>query len=195
MPIIDSIEIRRMIQEDMDIKQFIWLCALNEEDTKDASTVEYYKEQLEQAVDHYNFLESMTLTDRISYVTKTSQAKFDMYRKYAEEEIKTVTKCEEMLQWVTDWVPPSKNHVEFKNYMIRKLKDVIGSGSSYYEGRIRDIENISLIEMFDRELMAAKTNIMCMEDNLIREQERAKARREWVDALINSIGLPADANK
>lgn len=195
MPIIDSIEIRRMIQEDMDVKQFIWLCALNEEDTKDASTVEYYKEQLEQAVDHYNFLESMTLTDRISYVTKTSQAKFDMYRKYAEEEIKTIAKCEEMLQWVTDWVPPSKNHVEFKNYMIRKLKDVIGSGSSYYEGRIRDIENISLIEMFDRELMAAKTNIMCMEDNLIREQERAKARREWVDALINSIGLPADANK
>jgi hypothetical protein len=192
---IDNNEIRRMIEEDLDMKQFIWLCAINEEDINDASTIEFYKEQLKEAIDHYNFLDSMTLTDRISYVTKTSQSKLDMYRKYAEEEIETVVKCEDMLRQIEEWVPPTENHVAFKKYMVDKLKEVVGNGLSYYEGQIKGVESISPIEIFDRELMSAKINIMCMEDNLIREQERAKARREWVDQLINSIGLPADANK
>lgn len=192
---IDNNEIRRMIEEDMDFKQFVWMCALNEEDTKDPSVVEFFKEKLIEAVDNYNFLESMTLTDRIAYVAKTSQDKFEQYKKYAEEEMRTVKKCEDMLEQVEEWVPPTVNHADFKKYMIDELKGIIGNGSSYYEGRIKEIETVSPIEIFDRELAAAKTKILCMEDNLIRENERAKIRRAWVDALIESIGLPHDAIK
>lgn len=192
---IDNSEIRRMIEEDMDFKQFVWMCALNEEDTKDPSVVEFFKEKLIEAVDNYNFLESMTLTDRIAYVAKTSQDKFEQYKKYAEEEMRTVKKCEDMLEQVEEWVPPTVNHADFKKYMIDELKGIIGNGSSYYEGRIKEIETVSPIEIFDRELAAAKTKILCMEDNLIRENERAKIRRAWVDALIESIGLPHDAIK
>lgn len=189
---IDNNQIRRMIEEDLDVKQFIWLCALNEEDARDASTIEFYKDRLKDAIDNYNFLEKMTLTDRISYVNKTSQAKLDQYRKYAEEEIRNIKKCEAMLEQIELWEPPTAAHVDFKQFMINKLKDAIGTGSSYYEDKIKDIEGVSLIETFDRELMAAKTNIICMEENLAREQERAKGRREWVDSLIKALGSPYD---
>lgn len=189
---IDTNPIRRMIEEDMDVKQFIWLCALNDEDANDISTVEFYKEKLKEATDHYNFLDSMTLTDRISYVNKTSQTKLEQYRKYAEEEIRNIKKCEEMLAEVELWEPPTENHVAFKEFMVGKLKEAIGSGSSYYEAQIKEVEEISVIETFDRELMAAKTNIVCMEENLAKQQERAEVRRKWVDGLISTIGLPYD---
>ncbi len=79
--------------------------------------------------------------------------------------------------------------------MVAELDQRIGTGLSYYQYQIDEIEKFSLIEMFDRELISASVCISCAEENLAKAKERAAERKIWVDALIESVGLPYDAIK
>lgn len=185
--------VRHMIDENMGLYQFIWVNALTEVDYKNVNHwVDYYARRLIEAKEHLNFLESMTLTDRVTYVSKIRDEKLTMYKKYAEEERGALERCENMLAQVNQWAPPTPNHVDLKNRMVAALVDAI-NGLSFFNSLVDITENVSTIELFNRQLLAAKTNVLCMEEQVAKHIEEARLHKEWIDALVKQIGLPKDA--
>jgi hypothetical protein len=179
--------VKHMIEKNMDFNQFVWHCA---GDIHNGATVEFYQEKLKEAVEVCQKMEEMTLTDRIAYGNCIKNDKIERYKLYAEEERFNISKCENMLSQVLDWVPPTDAHVALKDFMVAELSASLGSGKSYYDEQIKELEKMGPLEIFERDLVSAKTNILCMEENLFKEMEAAQKRNDWVDALAESVGSP-----
>jgi hypothetical protein len=110
-------------------------------------------------------------------------------KKSALERLKEIQKenkvFEDMLVQVKSWIPPSKDHVNFKEFMTEQLEVSI-SNTKYYENDLTSVET-SIAEVIKTHIEYLEENIKYHKENEQKEINRQKINQLWVDQIVNSF--------
>jgi len=98
-------------------------------------------------------------------------------------------KYEDMLEKASNYVPPSEDHQEFKNFMIQQLTDSIkwDCDLKYYEKNLKEIKPMSGLEWRALEIKDAKYNVEYHTKKYAEDVDRVNSRNIWVSRLKQSL--------
>jgi hypothetical protein len=94
---------------------------------------------------------------------------------------------EEMIEKVEAWEPPTSDHVNFKEFMLKQLRDSIDFDCREWDDRP---ELVSL-DWRDRKIKRLERGITMAREEIVKQQERNAGRKHWVEALVESLEEPA----
>jgi hypothetical protein len=106
--------------------------------------------------------------------------------KYAADKAEEKSRYEAMLQSARAWLPPSKDHDEFKKFMVSQLEESIrfDCGSLYTEK-----DDYSPVEWYDKQVADCERNIEYHKKEAEAEEARTAGRRKWITDLFQSLGV------
>ena len=149
----------------------------------------HYKEKLKECEDELRKLQNTS----IEQADKNALEEFEKMLKYTAN-IKDIDsglrlKYESMLQKVEAWVPPSTEHVHFKEFMIEQIVDSMKFDCN--DERLPKIQPKSLSgkEWLKMRIDAGLRNITYYTKENQREIRQAKERTLWVQQLRESLEL------
>jgi hypothetical protein len=111
------------------------------------------------------------------------------YKEQIEKSSQLKSAYEKMLNEVISWEPPSKEHENFKEFMIDQLKSSIDHDCQidFYKRSLDDIESITYRE-YCRELKdSAAKSIKYHSESMRKEIENAEAANLWIKQLFESL--------
>lgn len=171
-------------------RAFLWQARDSEEKdlrrlVQSSHDKEYYERQVEQTTKEFKHL--MTLSDEqwldvYTVATEEHEAEQDerIARKMAEK-----ARYESMIEKVRQWIPPSFEHEDLKDFMLKQLEDSL----SFDCGDI--MMERTAMPSFDAwrkyELMTAEQNMFRANNELIRVSSRDNSSTVWVDQLLESV--------
>lgn len=111
-------------------------------------------------------------------------------KKIAEIKINKI-KLESILKEVEKWIPPTEEHVGFKNFMIQQITDTISGdcNTKYYDDDLFELEKIIIDPKKIRKDMidTAKKELVRYTKSLKEELGRCNESNKWVEVLLKSI--------
>jgi hypothetical protein len=120
-----------------------------------------------------------------------AKADYDKEIRYRENAIAEANalrmKYEIMLAEAYSWIPPSRDHMELKDFMIKQIKESIewDCSTEYYE---KDVPSLKPWDQWQREaLIAARRSLANHEESLNKAITSAESRTKWVRQLIDSL--------
>lgn len=117
-------------------------------------------------------------------------AKYNEDRKVANREAECrdkelSEKYLDMIKKVEDWIPPTKDHVAFKTFMLDQLRDSIRFDCGYRSAI--NVEDVSAEEWKNQQEAKILRNIEYHKKEYAEEVKRAKERTAWVSDLRKSL--------
>jgi hypothetical protein len=88
-----------------------------------------------------------------------------------------------MLARVRAWIPPTSGHNDLKSFMIKQLKESIGSDCTEPEKP----ERLCGDDYREGELANARWHVDYHAEQLAKDIQRANERTQWVQALRESL--------
>lgn len=149
----------------------------------------YYAKKIENLKKEIAKLQSMTQEERevafkdcVFSVIKTNE-------ELMADKLETKKRYEKMLIEAEKFVPPSKNHIEYKKFIIQQLKDSIewDCDISFYESQINKMKNCSPQEWFVETISQAQKDLSYCEKELKEECSRVESRNNWVAQLKGAL--------
>jgi len=142
----------------------------------------YHTERLAEARAKLQKLRSMTpaeaeINAALSYEQECKSA--DEYDARRDEEDR---RLDAMLAEVKKWTPPTAEHVQMKSFMVEQL--TISKSGNYRASRPKKLSGQDWLEMATD---AAMRDVDYHAGEQAKEEERAKARTAWVNALRQSL--------
>lgn len=178
--------------------QFVWLCARAmgalaavRDDNLGArielSAVEeatdFYEQELKRARGELLELEQMSAEQvDVLRLQDYENAKRRVEESRAENR-RVRERYGDMISLVTRWEPPTADHIEFQQFMLRQLRDSIDFDC--YE--VADPPELDAQEWYAAERDRAARNILYFTQALGKVRERNAKRRAWVDALLECV--------
>jgi hypothetical protein len=92
-----------------------------------------------------------------------------------------------MVQQVELWLPPTKDHIEMKKFMLEQLK--ISRHSPDYSMQQLEIaqQDKTPMQFYEEEVESAKWHLNYSVEHKAEEEKRAKERTEWIKRLRSSL--------
>lgn len=175
-------------------------CVMQRDDSSTARPVlrevsTTYAEWLEEAEKEVATLTAMTPSQRQAYGEKERQEQIDTRQQYFNKKIVLRNKYEAMLQKAAVWNPPTAEHVELKNFMIKQIQESIefDCNTKYDLEDMTRLSNISPVRLFDEALNTAQGKVTRYVEEVRREQQRVEESNRWILALYESLGVEYDA--
>ena len=145
---------------------------------------DYYAKAIKKANKELGRYKSMTLEK----AAKASATQHNKDLKYYEQSLKRKSslqkKYEEMLAEVKKWTPPTKEHEEFKKFMIQQIETSIDYDCNYKSEKPKKISAKSWLSQRKK---FAKRDLQYYTEEYKKEIERCKERTNWVQSLIKSL--------
>ena len=85
----------------------------------------YHVKELEKANQRYSFLLHLNVDQIKEYSEKEYQEQLQSWQKCEHDKLELSNKYNEMLAKVVQWIPPTKEHVGFKEFMIKQIRESI----------------------------------------------------------------------
>lgn len=185
-------------EKERSFKDFALLCArhfgplffmrddpLNKDipDEVPTADADYYENKLLESLKR---LENFKLLTEDDYMVKAKE-QFDedikMYEESIEKNELIRYRYSSMLKQVMDWVPPSDDHAQIKEFMIEQIKS-----STDADIHVPSTPKILTgAQWSKKELRAITEDIKYYENKYIEEQQRQLKANEWIRQLKNSL--------
>lgn len=133
------------------------------------------------------------LRDFLSMNQEEKQVAFQNYvssgikrhTKIKEEKITMKYRYVSMLEKAKEFVPPTKDHVEYKQFMIQQLEDSIvwDCDTSYYDAKIDSLKNLSFEKWLDETLEEKYNSLKRNKKSLQEDNDRINSRNNWIAKL------------
>ena len=132
-------------------------------------------------------LESLSAKECEEQAEKEFKAAIRQHEKTIKEKKALKKKYEDMLAQVRAWVPPSKDHIEFKNFMESQIV-----GSIDFDCDLRYYEKHKPVKLTGAEwkkdsIETAARNIKYHAEGYEKEIEGNDKRNRWIGLLRNSL--------
>ena len=100
-------------------------------------------------------------------------------------------KYEKLLAQATAYVPPTPDHVNFKNFMVNQLKESMKFDCSrdYFENKLKRLSKPTIEEWKQNKLESITSNIEYHTKQYEKDVENCKRKNEWIDKLRKSIAV------
>lgn len=145
----------------------------------------YHKDALEGAQARLAELLAITPERAAEEAAREHEAKLESHRQAVEKKEQLEKKYRAMLDDVAAWVPPSEDHKELKEFMIRQLFESIkfDCDTSY----LKEPLLLPVAEWLERQIKACENDVAYHTDEQAKDVERTKTRNEWLRALRGSL--------
>lgn len=193
------------IEKGISFENFALSCArafgacinLRDEDESILPTVEniqfkrddYHQEQIQEAESDLMFYQNLGDDDWSEKFTKYVWSERDHCKKQISERNELREKYQNMLSKVEDWIPPSSQHIEFKDFMKSQIEGSIkfDTDTSYYESRLNELKELSLSEYKKQVIARLQDDIDYHRKTLTEDNKRNDSRVQWLQQLLNSL--------
>ncbi len=147
----------------------------------------YYEEELKSTIlelNKFKKLDNKQLEIRcgIKYKEEILRTK-DAIKKRTELKLK----YEKMLEEVNTWFPPTEDHVNLKNFMIKQLEDSIVYDCNLEYYNLDTIKKLTVKEYKKSELERLEKDMMYCTEKSIEDKERWNKSNKWIEDLRNSL--------
>jgi len=154
----------------------------------------YYIEAVQKCEDEINKLKKANDQFFIDKVKDELKRNYTYY----EKKLKNISGCKARLDSILEdakkWTPPTEDHTEIKDFMIKQLEETINhdADSSYYEEEL----NVTMhrmqspidISSIKKEMIAdAEKDLVRAKKRLDEEIERCEDSNKWVEQFLKSI--------
>ena len=153
----------------------------------------YYRETLESWNKTLEEVTSMSDEEIVAKREKQLQDDIDYHKDRISKIEKNRVVLSRFIKEVTEWVPPTEEHVNFKTFMLDQLSQTIqrDGDDSYNRERLNKAFNemfsIDSKKIREEYIKDAKYNINYSQENLDKEVKRVDESNQWVEQLLNSI--------
>lgn len=188
--------------EDMKLKDFAMLCARNfgacieMRDLPLSAPIPekfepspYYKDRLEEAKRKYADFMALSASEKRAFLERTFEEVIDSNIKDYEETSKSKDvlrrRYNAMLLKVVKWTPPTSEHIDLREFMIKQIHDSIEWDCKEYMPQLPNKD-----EWCDicRYIASLKKDVEYYQEAYDKEQARYASLNKWLDDLRNSFG-------
>lgn len=178
-------------------------CIMQRDDSSDElpklqESSKYHEEELVKQQKEKKEIETMTIKEIEAIIENKYATEIKQEKKYAENNIKLKQKYEKMLAAVEAWNPPTSDHIELKNFMVKQIIDSIKFDCWCEDERYKYKERpIKLSPELWRAKKLEKINkdIAYHTKEGIKEVKRTESCNLWIRQLYESLGRKAPQPK
>lgn len=145
--------------------------------------------ELQVAIKKYKDFKKKTSKELMTWVIKTKKEQINNYEDMINERKLIQQRYEAMLEKVKSWIPPTKDHINLKEFMIKQLKESIDFDCDlkYYYEQLEQIKIKTNQEIIDEQIKDYEWSIEYHSKANKDELDRVKERNQWKKDLIKSL--------
>ncbi len=153
---------------------------------------EYAINSVRDAVAELARLQSLTHEQHAEEQQAASDAAIKSWKDSARKSAEVRLRYEAMREQVAAWTPPTKDHEEYKAFMLTQIEESIrfDCGESTYLSKQAEKAEFPLVVWIAERLSRAKSALDRANENLADEEKRVADSNKWITDLIES--LPAE---
>ena len=148
---------------------------------------DYHSKAIVEAEKRYKKLKSISIEQAEKEAIKMFKAVQKQYNKWDKDKTELKEKYELMLSKVRAWTPPSNDHKEYKNFMIKQIEGSIEFDCSFYP---RDFKLLTGENWLKKEIDEALYDINYHTKKDAEERKRVAKRNIWIKQLRQSLIKP-----
>ncbi len=149
----------------------------------------YHVTALEKANAEVLRLSEMTTDERLAFGRNGLVDQINQRESSIAETRATRERIANMIAEVTKWTPPTKDHTGLQTFMLDQLRQTLDfdGDCSYSE---RELEHLKLkrpLDVWEEALAEARRSVEYHREHMAQDDERNRARNEWVQQLKASV--------
>lgn len=146
----------------------------------------YHAKELVKAEKEFTRLCKLSNKEKIALgINKKTEAQKEARQSLARVEGDN-KKFSDMIEKVESWKPPTKDHVELKNFMIEQLEMSL-SDTKYHKEGIAKCESKSPMDFYTEAVSSAQWSVEYHTRDLKESQKRLDGRNNWLLRLRASL--------
>lgn len=186
-------------KEDVSLKEFAMLCArnfgaciemrdlpLSEPIPEKFEPSPFYQKRYEESKKQFD--DFMAMEDKKGFLERTYEryVKLEKKRRKENQEKKSILRerYERMLNKIIAWNPPSDEHINLKNFMMKQIKDSIEWDCKDYELKLASKEKWCDVESHIENLL---NDVNFYKLQIEKEQYRYDSMNKWLKLLRESF--------
>lgn len=190
---------QKLVEKGQTFNEFVLTCARGmtpcismREDPLDSSipdefkTDSYHAEALKDAQDKLKTLQKMSPEEQLQYGEDKKRKEIKTINQILKQEKEQDTKVAAMESQVRNWVPPTQDHVNFKEFMLQQL-GVSKGNAQYYQDKLSALDTKTPMEFYEEEVQNALYDIEYHTKKHAEEIERTNYNSQWIKALKESL--------
>lgn len=189
--------------KDLSFEEFVWKCAramgafMHMRDDSMNSDIRmpeednYHSKSLLEALEYLQELQSMPLAKAALLMTEEREARIKRAKESLEKSRVLRERYTRMISKVSDWVPPTSDHANFKRFMLEQLTSSLDwdCNDKYTLESLAQPE-ITAQEWLDKEMASAQRDIEYHTKYMSEDRQRHKEVINWIKALQQSVPQP-----
>lgn len=147
---------------------------------------EYYAKKMKDEERRLSKLSTMTDSQIEKAFLKETNTDIRWYTKRIKEINKERERYQAMLEECRKFKAPTQEHINYREFLISQLERSISfdCDASFYKEKLRDLKKRRSAEKWWRDqLKDARHSLKYAKKSLKEEEDRVKARNEWLDQL------------
>lgn len=147
----------------------------------------WHKERLDELSQELIQINRMSIGEAEEQASESFERETKKQEKAIVEDRKLMEQYNDMLRQVKQWTPPTEEHIEFKNFMIKQIE-----GSIESDGMVDFYVKHPPKRVMGEEWLLEKKNRIQKDINYHevedqKEKDRTESRNRWVKALRSSL--------
>jgi hypothetical protein len=126
---------------------------------------------------------------KLSLGEKLKEKDLKWWQRQLDEVVKNNAKISSLLTEAKEWIPPTKDHENLKEYMVTQLTSSLND-TGYYHEAISQAMNRTPLEYIEKREEELKDNIIRCTKHQEEEDNSIESKNKWLKELRNSVPLP-----
>jgi hypothetical protein len=150
---------------------------------------DYYPKAVAEAEQRLAELNAMTPDEMARAARADYEQRMASHRESEARKIETRNRYHAMLAEVVQWQPPTSEHVEFKNFMVKQLRESIDFDCAEWPAPLP----MAPVEWWTNAVEATTRRLVSARQSLEREREAVDGTNQWITALYDSLSDAVEA--
>lgn len=190
------------VQDGATFEEFVWGCArafgalvsmrddpVNAPIPEQFDVSSYYQDALAKDIARLEDLEAMQEAQATAAAAAAYKKKLREHEEQAAKHQQTRENYEAMITKVEGWIPPSGEHEQLRDFMLKQLRESI-EFDCYTIDPAKELDGEAWLA---DALVSVRSSIDYDRREQIKEQERTESRNEWLRLLRESVPIPTAA--
>ena len=160
--------------------------SLDKEIPEEFETSSYHKERIEEIEKEISELSKLTEEEIKVICDKEYKEEIDRIKQAKEDEKNLFNSYANMLNIVSGYVPPSEDHINFKEFMIKQIKESIDFDCNDYYKNKKVVKQDYKTYRFEK-LKGCYKDLSYHAKKYQEDLERTKRNNNWIKLLRESL--------
>lgn len=152
----------------------------------------YYKKRLEDEKANFEKFKAMSFEEARDEMIKAYKDRVDMYKSMLEGSLKRNKQYAKVRAEVEDWIPPTPEHIELKNFALKQIDMCIDTQEQIdryreYANEELDDSDSAVAEYIHEQTEFHRQGVKRAKESWDNEVKRTEDKNKWMELFLNSL--------